>query len=750
MGYLSGTKTMLSLAILSALVTSQAALADESGNIEKITVMGEKNRRSMQDTAASVDVTTALKLEQENIQSLYDILNKTPNISQMYGNRGFTIRGISSESGADNPLASIYMDDVPLPSQISDTGPSDLWDVAQVEVLRGPQSTIQGENALAGAVVIKTEDPTMDWSGRARVQWSNPDDKRMSIAVGGPLIDDELAFRFAADKRLFEGFTDNITRGGTEDELNSLMLRGKLLWTPKAVDGLKVLLSYTRDDRDGPYMFTYNQLDLPGRVNTSNHENRSDAVTDLASLNVNYQLNDYWQFSSVTSYSKSDVDRVYDVDLRAEDSNYGTQTNNYKVFTQELRANYQGEALSGLLGLYAAKHDNHSLLSTLSNLDTPVTTIATLLQGYGLDSGSASTVATLYGAALPQIPVDYLSLNDSTSENQALFADMEYRLNSRWSLQAGFRYDHQQYRFSSDTDSRFAGVLPDPTLFGADGSLLYQLVGGINSAVLGLVAQASGSSPETTTTTDTFLPKIGARFNIDDNTSITATYQRAYRSGGSSLNIARSSVVAYDPEYTDNYELAWRQSLPSIDGVFNANLYYVNWKDKQVTANFGLNSYDYNTVNAGKAHLYGIEMSFKQQLTADIDGYLSYSYSRTKFDQFDSVMNGTTTSYAGEEFSYAPNHTVAAGVNVYFTDHLSWNLNANYRSKVYTDMALDRTRVSSRTLVNTRLAYDNGDWSTYLFANNLFDQDYVQYLRDDVDAISGAPRVIGIGAELRW
>ncbi|MCD8476363.1 MAG: TonB-dependent receptor plug domain-containing protein, partial [Shewanella fodinae] len=148
---------MLSLAVLGTLVTSQTAVADEVGNIEKITVMGEKTRRSIQDTAASVDVTTALKLEQENIQSLYDILNKTPNISQMYGNRGFTIRGISNESGADNPLASIYVYGVPLPNQISDTGPSDLWDVAQVEVLRGPQSTIQGENALAGAVVIKTE-----------------------------------------------------------------------------------------------------------------------------------------------------------------------------------------------------------------------------------------------------------------------------------------------------------------------------------------------------------------------------------------------------------------------------------------------------------------------------------------------------------------------------------------------------------------------------------------------------------------
>lgn len=747
-------QALLPLVVGSLLLSHSAAHADEADKaIEKITVTGEKGRRSMQDTAASVDVTTAWQIEQENIQSLYDILSKTPNVSQMYGNRGFTIRGISDEAGAVNPLTTIYIDGVPLPSQIADTGPSDLWDVAQVEVLRGPQSTIQGENALAGAVVINTEDPSMDWRGKARVQWSDPDDKRLSVATGGPLIQDELAFRFAADKHLFDGFTDNPTRGSKEDRLNSLMLRGKLLWTPSAVSGLSVKLSYTRDDRDGPYMYTYNRLDLPGRVNTSDYANRSNAQTDLVALNVDYQLNDRWRLSSNTSYSQSDVLRRYDVDLRAESIGWANRVEDFNVLTQEFRANYQGEDLNAVIGLYASQHKTSSHLATLNSIVTPLSTINALLQSYGLDSDTANTVANNYGAVLPIIPLDYQSVDDTKSENQALFTDLDYRLTDSWSVQLGFRYDHQTYDYSSVTGATFTGTLPNPDDFAPSGSTLNQLVGGINNAVLGLVSQTAGDNPLTSTTNDTFLPKFGVRYHFNDDASITATYQKAYRSGGTSFNIARSQAFEYAPEYTDNYEIAWRQSLTGLNAIFNANIYYVDWQDKQVTAAFGLNSYDTHVVNAGKAHLYGVEASFKQQLTSDVDWYLSYGYSKTQFDQFETVSGATVSNYSGEEFNYAPNHTASAGVNIFLSDNLSWNINANYRSKVYNDISANRIQLPSRTLFNTRVAYDADSWSAYVFAQNLFDRDYVQYIRlanNAQDAIIGAPRVIGIGVEARW
>ncbi|HBN87704.1 TonB-dependent receptor plug domain-containing protein, partial [Rheinheimera aquimaris] len=200
----------VALSCLPAFAQTAADISAER-QIETITVRGEKTDRSIQDTTSSVAVTTALKIEQENLQSLDDILNRTANVSAMYGSRGFTIRGIADEAGASNPLATIYLDGAALPSQIADAGPTDLWDIAQVEVMRGPQSTIQGENALAGAIVMRSAEPTMDWAAKARVQFSDPSDRRIAFAGGGPLIEDELAFRAALEKRDFDGYVHNIT-----------------------------------------------------------------------------------------------------------------------------------------------------------------------------------------------------------------------------------------------------------------------------------------------------------------------------------------------------------------------------------------------------------------------------------------------------------------------------------------------------------------------------------------------------------
>ncbi|MCH1932866.1 hypothetical protein L9G16_22240, partial [Shewanella sp. A25] len=84
----------------------------------------------------------------------------------------------------------------------------------------------------------------------------------------------------------------------------------------------------------------------------------------------------------------------------------------FKVLTQEFRANYQGEDLNAVIGLYASQHKTSSHLATLNSIVTPLSTINALLQSYGLDSDTATTVANNYGAALPIIPLDYQSVDD--------------------------------------------------------------------------------------------------------------------------------------------------------------------------------------------------------------------------------------------------------------------------------------------------------------------------------------------------
>lgn len=233
--------------------------------------------------------------------------------------------------------------------------------------------------------------------------------------------------------------------------------------------------------------------------------------------------------------------------------------------------------------------------------------------------------------------------------------------------------------------------------------------------------------------------------------SASLVVQRGYRSGGSSFNVARSEVFGYDPEYTWNYEASLRSLWLGGALALNANVYYIDWKDKQTNAYFGLNTYDYHVVNAGRAHLYGFELEATHQVSDGFDWYASLGHSRTQYDEFETVLGGMISDFSGTEFAYAPHWTLAAGGNWRFGGGWVANLNANHRAKVYGDTGNFRQRLPVRTLVNAKFGYEGLNWNAYLFANNLLDEEYVQYQRTDGPlAILGAPRVVGVGAEIRW
>lgn len=737
------------------LVSAEDAMdQSQKDGLEIIKVQGEKRERSLSETTSSVAVTTAQKIDQENLLDLSDIITRTANVSETYGGTGFTIRGIRDENNSANPLATIYVDGVAIPSQVNDAGPTDLWDIAQVEILRGSQSTVQGENSLAGAIIISTQDPTMDWSWKTRAIWSDPNDRRLSFAGGGPLIADELAFRVAVEKRDFDGFTKNITRNDMEDSVDSLVTRLKLLWNPAGLKDLTAKLNFMRDDREDPYQYTYSRTDVENyfdnRVNLSNRENVTDITTDIMSLNLSYELNEHWSLASVTSQSDSDSLRLYDIDLIAEDNRYGEMDHNYENRSQELRLSFDYPNFHGLFGGYWSDRKKDATDNQMAGVATPVAAIVGALQNMGLDEATATQFANSYSQELPLIPVDYDSDVSDRSTNRAVFADVEYALTNNVALIAGFRYDTERYTYESLTETAFAGTLPDPTNYGEAGTAPHSIITGINQEVLNLVERAGNSVPESTRDFNAFLPKLAVRWDYDSNDSLALTVQRAYRSGGSSYNTARAEVFAYDPEFTTNYELSWRSQLFDNKLFVSSNLYYIDWEDKQVSAEFGLNSFDRHTVNAGKAHLYGMELEARQYVNSYMDWYGSYSYSRTQYDQFEAIAGAQFRDYSGTEFTFAPKHTAALGVNLYPARDWTVNVNANYRDSIL-DGSGRSNRVSSRTLFNAKISYDKFDWSAYIFANNIFDKGYVEYSRNDIPyAIFGAPRVIGVGFEAEF
>lgn len=735
--------------------------SDTDGVGDDIIVTGEKSARTLRETPTSVAIATEKRIEQESIQSLLDLYQRTANVSETYGASGFTIRGIANQGvsgGGDSALSTVYLDNAPLPQRALFGAPTDLWDIAQVEIFRGPQSTIQGLNALAGAVVLRSRDPSLtDFEAEGRLLWTDKNDRTFSAALGAPIIEDQLGLRISADRHADRGYVRNLVRGGYEDRLRSLSLRAVMLWEPTALPGFRARLSYMRGRHDGPYQFVYVDTTRPDyfkhRTTSTDAPNTSNVRTDIATADLSYELTDKLTLSSVTSWNKVNVASQFDGDGGPESSAYGSNGGPFRTITEEVRLNYEGDRLKGLFGFFYYNRDQDQYTRSRANVPTPVTTIAALLQSNGFPPATASQIATLYAAALPEIPVDYSGVFPVKVETYALFGDARFKLTDRLSLLGGFRFDHERNSFTVTQSAVFAGTYPNPAAFGAPGSPLYLAVQAINVGVAGYVQQASSSSPATARTFNAFLPKMGVSMDWTPDLTTSFVVQRGYRSGGSSANTARSILVAYDPEYTWNYELSLRSSWLDNKLTLNANAFYIDWTKQQVNVNFGLNLYDYNTVNAGKSHLYGFEVETAYRLNSMFDTYVSLGHTRTKFDEFNVSQGTVTTDLSGSQFAYAPHWTLSGGANARFGGGFTGNVNASWRSAVFTDTGVNQasSRVGARTIVNMRFGYETEHWGLFAYARNLFDEHYVQYRYNATDrAILGDPRVVGGELRLRW
>lgn len=759
------------LAMAQGVQAAEIAAADDPANaVEAVVVTGEKTARGLQQTVSSVAVTTAARIERENIQDFYDVVARTANMSETYGKTGFTIRGVSNSNvsgGGTGGLATVYVDGAALPQEAVYGGPLEMWDIGQVEILRGPQSTLQGRNSLAGAVIITSANPTYTPQFRARANLASGDELVYAIAASGPIVADQMAFRFAVEKKDSDGFIYNPNLKRDMDAVDNLYIRGKLLLTPSALPGLRALLTYAHNDRDSGYEFTYSRTDRPDyydhRIDLSGDPSRTKTKTDILTADIAYKLSDKLTLNAIASFNAVNTDATIDFDMAPAHSSYGTRAQTTKTDSQELRLNYDGQRLKGLLGAYHATRDARDLSSSLTNVPFPRATLVSvltpsLLSGVGnptpaqqaAAAAQASAFANLYVASLPVIPVNYSGSQPSTIKTSAVFADATFALTAKLSLLGGFRYDHEENTGRSAQTASFAGTYPTPASFGPYASYVAQ----VNAFVAGMIAQANASAPEGTREFNAFLPKFGVKYQWTPDIGGSLTAQRGYRSGGSTVNQARSSVAAYDPEYTWNYEAALRTAWLDGSLTLNANAFYTDWTQQQVVVNLGLNAYDSEVRNAGKSHLYGFELEVAQRLTPRLSWYVSLGHTRTKFDDFKVTAGALVSDLSGSEFPYAPHWTAAAGVDQCWDNGLIAHLDGNYRSNAFSEADINQARtalIKKHLVFNGRFGYERARWGAYVYGRNLLNATYSQYTRTDIPvALLSEPRIIGLTLETRW
>jgi outer membrane receptor protein involved in Fe transport len=755
---------------LSSVTYAQADDSAMEQEVETITVTGQKIDRSLQETANSVSVTTAKALEQLDISSPSDLFQHIPNV---HGgtNQGFTIRGIDSfnvSGGGNSYLTSVYFDGAPLPFRMVRSGKMSLWDVSQVEVFRGPQSTIQGRNALAGAIIIRSQDPTYEWNGKARLTIGEEGQQELGLAGGGALIEDELAFRFSAEKKEFDGYTYNIARQENSDAEESENYRAKLLWEPSAIDDFSALFTYTHDETEIGAKWSFTDNAKGSRTVNFDEPIFETTDTDIYTLELAYEIHDAWFVDSITTYNEAGYTYNWDGDITPEPISTLTDDRMDKTFSQELRFTFDYDNLKGVVGFYYSDLDvvdnsagGRSI--TLTQLGVPtLLTAPAEYGGLGLPQAMADQVLGIYAPANPVrlgTEVNYSSAVSSA----AIFADATYSLNDYIDIIAGFRYDQesQENEDASIYTVENADLLPKPEDYAATNPMLAQLITGLNANLYAQAQSASGQQPLIDEDFSAFLPKLGLSYHINSDMTTSFIYQKGYRSGGVSSNTATANVYSYEPEYTDNYELSFRSTWLDNSLVVNANLFYLDWQDQQINVQLSGNQYDVETRNAGTSTVKGFETEVFWYPTENWSVSGGIGYAKTEFTDFEFINQGTEVVLTGRPFPDAPEWTANIATSYNFDSGIYINANANYAdsSVPFTNPYAiipnfdpnNEPENDARVLVNAQVGYEWNHYKVWLQANNLLDEEYIENFLsvpgariESGQAEIGAPRHLSI------
>ncbi|MEP1384619.1 MAG: TonB-dependent receptor [Paraglaciecola sp.] len=752
--------------LLSSLLTAQSYADEPSENatvddspkaIESILVTGSKIARTVQETTTSVAVLTAEQMEKKNINNFVDSLNETPNAFAL-PNGTFSIRGIDgfNVSGSGTSfLASVYLDGAPLPQRMIQGGGFSTWDAQQVEILRGPQSTLQGRNALAGSVIMSSNEATFDWNGIYKAQVGELGEKELGLAFGGAIVNDLLAFRVSAEQKDIDGQVTNVPTNRPSDYREEETYRAKILLSPESIPEFNAQLSYINHSSSrGSTGVEIEEGANPFKNKKTYFNDPKDQFVDgdVVALELNYELDDYLTASSHTTWSDVDYSFIWDADTLGETgSDFPEDTGGIRLFdsnnitlSQEFRLTFEYENFSGVAGAYYYNDESIAESNGLTSfeLSSLGLTSSFLQAAYGLDSATADFVIGHYDDFNPA-QVSQRSIVDIEIESYALFFDAVWNVSDNWDIYGGLRWDKEEQNFSSEGIYTIlnADALPDGNVYnGTAYELVGTLITGLNSFLYTTADEASQAAQPGGSKYDNILPKLGVSYHWSDDLITSFTVQQGYRSGGVAVNSAQSYVYDYEPEFTVNYEFSIRSTWLDKRLTANANVFYIDWTDQQVLVQLSSNTFDTETVNAGSSEVTGFELELNYQIDNEWAVYGSIGRAKSEFTDFvvEIPTEAETIVYdlTGRSFADAPEWTANAGFT--FVGDNGWyaNLNINYADSAPTEVnpyiqgfeegeyGFDMEN-DGRTLVNTKVGYEWDSVGVYLIGKNLTDEEYI-------------------------
>jgi iron complex outermembrane receptor protein len=637
--------------------------AQEEPNSNDIIVTARRRSESAQDIPLAVSVLDAKQLDETGAFNVNRLQQLAPTL-QFYSsnprNTAVNIRGIGVPFGLTSDGfeqgVGIYVDDVYYSRVASAT--FDFLDVAQIEVLRGPQGTLYGKNTTAGAINITTNQPSFDFEGRAEVSLGNYEFRQARLAISGPLSE-KVAARVAFSGTSRSGTIRNVTSGEDIQSLDNIGLRAQVLW--EAADNLKVTLigDYNKQDATccgsvfvgtAPTQRPLNRqfAALAAAQNyappsTNPFDRLSDLDSELNAGNViaGASLRLVWDigpgtFTSVTAWRTWDWKPENDRDFTGLPIVTLSQNpSKQDQYTQEFRYAYSGEAFDFVLGAFAFDQ----------RIDTQGTE----------QHGPASSRWTI--APTNPLSNDPSVLNGLTARNTqflestslALFGQLSWKVTDAFTVQPGVRVNYDKKRGFYERRV-FTGTGTELTGRETDARSRAQLA----------VFQPQVSAPEDTDWNLTY--DLTLSYELAPDVLAYGTYAKSFKTIGINQNglptdasgqpIADAGSIR--PEKVDHFEIGLKTQFWDRRATLNLAAYRTDIRDYQATVingEFGvLRGF---LANADKVRSQGIEADFSVRPSERFTAYTSGAYTDAKYERFVDApcppeLSGGTTATAGQ------------------------------------------------------------------------------------------------------
>jgi len=693
--------------------------------LEEIIVTATKREVHLQDLPLSVAVLTGQQLTSIGAFTMDDYWRMIPSLNVKDGPLGgdtVIIRGLSDSTSflQNESLNSFYLDETAItfvPGLYATPGDPALVDIARVEVLRGPQGTLVGANAMGGAIRIITHEPDpeeplrkldLNLSNTAHGGWNYGG----NFILNQPLSGGNSAIRLVAFYQDDDGFVDDI--GLQRKDINSEQRKGaRLSWLWNVSDSFEILARvYAEDIAVGGYNYT-DPIGKPelGLLTEGDYQvallspEQRDEELQIASLRLKWQTS-WGEIYSATSWFEKDVS--LEADWSPEfNLNFGFyhlapfHTDlHQKDLSQELRFSSDGSGnFNWLAGLYYLDQD-------ASRFDT----------------GSAPGIHEACPGCFPFIRPDEVLLvynEQSSREDTALFGEVSWRFRDDFELTFGGRW----YQIKRDLASQGSfTVFPLNDLISGDG--------------------------------DDFVPKLSLSWDVTEQTMLYGLVSEGFRPGQFNNAAARDVCGArpiIDSDSLRNYEIGTRTRFADDHVSLNITAFHIDWDDIQASV-FQLDCGFTIQENAGKATSDGLELEFNALLTDNLNLQGGFGYNEAKLAEANQAFN----SPKGQRIPNVPKVTA----NVAVTWTFAWN------SRTGGFLRGDLQYVGSRTisfdptlsemtptpaeldeyfLLNLRLGGEASHWRTELFVDNLFDEVADLYCcRLFVETYINRPRTIGV------